>query len=100
MDYKKRSNAAYLLCAYLVICKQNTAEEAWKHLADISPPFTPFRDAINGECTYECTILDCLRGLEYAIKLKWYELALFRMIGGGRGARLGALDRSRRCKQR
>ncbi len=79
MDYKKRANAGYLLCAYLVICKQNTAEEAWKHLADVSPPFTPFRDAINGECTYECTILDCLRGLEYAIKLKWYEFDKFNL---------------------
>jgi len=37
----------------------------------------PFRDAINGECTYNCTILDCLRGLEYAIKLKWYDHSSF-----------------------
>ncbi len=30
-----------------------------------------------GPCTYKCTILDCLRGLEYAIKLKWFDVRNF-----------------------
>lgn len=77
LDYKKRANAAYLLGAYLVLCKNSMAKDAWKFLEDVQPPFVPFRDAINGECTYKCTILDCLRGLEYAIKLKWYVFETF-----------------------
>lgn len=77
LDYKKRANAAYLLGAYLVICKSFAARDAWKYLEDVQPPFVPFRDAINGECTYKCTILDCLSGLEYAIKLKWYIFETF-----------------------
>ena len=28
-------------------------------------------------CSYKCTILDCLRGLEYAIKLGWYNFNSF-----------------------
>lgn len=77
LDYKKRANAAYLLGAYLVICRKFNSKDAWKFLEDVQPPFVPFRDAINGECTYQCTILDCLRGVEYAIKLKWYDHATF-----------------------
>lgn len=67
------------MCAYLVICKKKTAEEAWGYFANVSPPFTPFRDAIFGECTYPCTILDCLRGLKYAIDLKWYDPLTFQV---------------------
>ena len=29
LDFKKRANAAYLMGAYLVICKHKKAEEAW-----------------------------------------------------------------------
>ena len=65
------------MCAYLIICRKATAFEAWKFFEDITPPFLPFRDAINGECTYDCTILDCIRGLEYAINLKWYDYSTF-----------------------
>ena len=78
LDFKKRANAAYLMGAYLVICKHKKAEEAWDFFANVKPPFTPFRDAICGECTYPCTILDCLRGLEYAIQLGWYDPKTFK----------------------
>lgn len=77
LDFRKRANAAYLLGAYLVIYKKMTAIDSWKFLEGVQPPFVPFRDAINGECTYKCTILDCLRGLEAAIKLKWYDYLSF-----------------------
>ena len=59
--------------AYLVICKKLSPEEAWSYFADVKPPFKPFRDAIAGPCSYECTILDCLRGLKYALQLGWYN---------------------------
>jgi cell division cycle 14 len=42
--------------AYLLICKGKTAEEAWSFFDKLEPPFRPFRDAIYGECTYECTV--------------------------------------------
>ena len=79
LEEDKRANAAYLMGAYLVICKKMTAEEAWSFFKDVKPPFKPFRDAINGPCTYECTILDCLRGLQYAIELGWYNPKTFKV---------------------
>lgn len=43
--------------AYLLICKGKTAEEAWSYFDKVEPGFKPFRDAIYGECTYECTVI-------------------------------------------
>ena len=42
--------------AYLIVCRGKTAEEAWAFFENVSPQFIPFRDAICGECTYECTV--------------------------------------------
>lgn len=42
--------------AYILLCKAKTAEEAWSFFEKIEPPFKAFRDAICGECTYECTV--------------------------------------------
>ena len=64
LEEDKRANAAYLMGAYLVICKKLSAEEAWSYFKDVKPPFKPFRDAIAGPCSYECTILDCLRQIQ------------------------------------
>lgn len=79
-DTAKRANAAYLMGAYQVIMMKKTAEEAWKPFQNVSPPFADFRDALYGPCTYKCTILDCLRGLEYAIKLKWFDVKTFNLM--------------------
>jgi hypothetical protein len=49
----------------------NSSSDAWAYFKDVKPPFKPFRDAINGPCEYVCTILDCLRGLQYAIEYKF-----------------------------
>jgi len=32
-----------------------------------------------GICTYKCTILQCLKGLEYGISLKWYNYKTFNL---------------------
>jgi cell division cycle 14 len=41
--------------------------------------FTAYRDACMGVCSYKCTIIDCLRGLEYGIRLKWYDYKKFNL---------------------
>lgn len=64
--------------AYLIIFRGKSAEEAWSYFEKVDPPFLPFRDALAGECTYECTILDCLRGLEYGMRLGWYNPKTFK----------------------
>lgn len=76
-DPKKRANAAYLVCAFQVVCLKRPADMSWKPFVGAYPPFLPFRDATCGVCTYHCTILDCIRGLEYAIRLGWFDIEKF-----------------------
>lgn len=42
--------------AYLLICKGKTSDEAWSFFDKVDPQFKPFRDAICGDCSYECTV--------------------------------------------
>lgn len=46
-------------------------------IAPYHTKIVPFRDASMGDCTYECNIYDCLKGLEIAIKLGWYDFRTF-----------------------
>eukprot|EP00929_Paragymnodinium_shiwhaense_P114035 TRINITY_DN82343_c0_g1_i1.p1 TRINITY_DN82343_c0_g1~~TRINITY_DN82343_c0_g1_i1.p1 ORF type:complete len:446 (+),score=66.97 TRINITY_DN82343_c0_g1_i1:80-1417(+) len=76
-DPGKRANAAYLICAYQVIAMRKSAEQAWAPFENIQPPFLAFRDALRCQCTYKLTILDCLKGLETAIQLGWFDWTTF-----------------------
>jgi cell division cycle 14 len=63
--------------AFMIIILKRSAADAWKVFNPYHNKFTPFRDATMGTCSYKCTILDCLRGLEYAMKLNWYNYSTF-----------------------
>jgi cell division cycle 14 len=76
--FQKQANAAFLMCAYLVVCERFSAEEAWSLFERFSTTFVPFCDS--GETPFkdfELTILDTLRGLERAVELGWYDFKSF-----------------------
>jgi len=56
-----------------------SADDAWNRFKRVTPPFADYRDASYGNCTYRCSILHCVRGLEYAIKLKWFDVRNFNL---------------------
>jgi cell division cycle 14 len=58
-----------------VIVLGRSPEEAFSPFRNLE--IKPFRDASPGVCTYDCTVLDCLKGLQYAIKLGWFSLEHF-----------------------
>lgn len=73
----KRANAAYLMCAYQVLVLKRGSEEVLRPFCRLQPSIVPFRDATYGACTYALHISDCIRGLEYAIKLGWFNYETF-----------------------
>eukprot|EP00923_Selenidium_pygospionis_P033105 GHVN01058144.1.p1 GENE.GHVN01058144.1~~GHVN01058144.1.p1 ORF type:complete len:1093 (-),score=252.81 GHVN01058144.1:982-4260(-) len=73
----KRPNAAFLICAFMVVVMDKTADEAYRPFHSIEQSFIPFRDATYGICTYQLSILNCLRGLEYGIRLGWFSYKTF-----------------------
>eukprot|EP00357_Protocruzia_adherens_P026651 CAMPEP_0115017890 /NCGR_PEP_ID=MMETSP0216-20121206/28427_1 /TAXON_ID=223996 /ORGANISM="Protocruzia adherens, Strain Boccale" /LENGTH=630 /DNA_ID=CAMNT_0002388875 /DNA_START=99 /DNA_END=1991 /DNA_ORIENTATION=+ len=76
-DPAKRANAAFLMGAFQVVVLKKSAQEAARPFKDIRPALNPFRDACQGPCSYKLTIEDCLKGLEFAIKLGWFSLDKF-----------------------
>jgi len=76
-DPKKRANAAFLICAYRVVVLRESAEAAYEPFRSIYPPFLAFRDALRIACPYQCSIVDCLQGLQKAIELGWYDWKRF-----------------------
>jgi len=79
LDNAKRTNAACLMACFSVIILGKTAEEAWEPFSRIQPPLAEYKDAGYTNSPYRCSILDCLRGLEYAIKLKWFDIKTFNL---------------------
>ncbi|OMJ90266.1 hypothetical protein SteCoe_7377 [Stentor coeruleus] len=71
----KKANAAYLICAFQILMLKRTSAEAWSRFSHIS--FTSFRDASYGPCYFECSIIDCLQGLEKSISLHWFNISTF-----------------------
>ncbi|OMJ75408.1 hypothetical protein SteCoe_25448 [Stentor coeruleus] len=76
LNPQKRSNAAYLIGAFQILVLNRSAQESWNPFT-ILPAFLDFRDAGYGGCTYRCTILHCLKGLEKAIQLGWFDYKKF-----------------------
>mmetsp|Transcript_49671 Transcript_49671/g.142095 ORF Transcript_49671/g.142095 Transcript_49671/m.142095 type:complete len:401 (-) Transcript_49671:82-1284(-) len=77
-DPKRRSNAAYLVCAYLVIVQRQPADVAFSPFSFANPPLLPYRDAsANPVSVFHLTVLDCLQGLEMSIKLKLFDWERF-----------------------
>lgn len=73
----KMVNGAFLMGCFMIIHLKMSAEAANAKFKDYHPLFKDYRDASKGECYYKCTLLQCLQGLEYAIKFGWYQFRTF-----------------------
>ena len=73
----RRANAACLALCYLVVVEKMSASEAWAKLAGVKPGFSEFVDASQITHAFTISILDVLQGLEFAVKLGWYNWRSF-----------------------
>jgi cell division cycle 14 len=73
----KMVNGAFLMGAFMIIILKMSAEEAFSMFGDYKVLFKHYRDASKGDCLYQCTLLQCLQGLEFAIKVQWYNFRTF-----------------------
>jgi cell division cycle 14 len=74
---KKTANAAYLMCSFLVMICRKTAQLSFQPFERSGVYLKPFRDACQGPCPYQCTVLDCVAGLEYAMRIRWFHWESF-----------------------
>ena len=73
----KMENGAFLMGCFMVVILKMSAENANARFKKYESLFKHYRDASKGDCLYNCTLLHCLQGLEYGIKLKWYNFETF-----------------------
>lgn len=70
----------FLMGAFIIIVLKRSAKEAWDAFKSYHLRATPYRDASTGPCQYKCTVEHCLKGLDIAIKLGWYDYDKFDLI--------------------
>jgi len=73
----KMVNGAFLMASFMVVILKCSAEQANKMFKPYAHLFKPYRDASKGDCIYQCTLLQVLQGLEYAVKFGWYDFKTF-----------------------
>ena len=76
-DPAKMVNGAFLMGCFMVIILKMSAEDAHKRFKSYVPLFKHYRDASKGDCLYNLTLLQCLQGMEHAIKFGWYQFKTF-----------------------
>lgn len=60
---RQRANAACLLCCYMVLVQGWTPHQVLQPLAQVDPPFMPFRDAGYSNADFEISIQDVIYGV-------------------------------------
>ncbi|EEC45388.1 predicted protein, partial [Phaeodactylum tricornutum CCAP 1055/1] len=68
----KRANAIFLICAWQIVYLHRSPEQAFCGILTIGP-LPPFHDASPVACTYDLTVMDCLRGMHKARSLGFYD---------------------------
>ena len=76
-DYAKLANSAFLMGAFMVVLLQMDAAQAYNKFKAYHSIIRPYRDASRGDCSYKCTILHCLEGLQKAVQSGWYDFKTF-----------------------
>jgi cell division cycle 14 len=76
---EERTNAALLVCAYMIIAQRSSAENAFAPMRALSVPLLPFRDvsAHHMPRPFQLTVLDCLMGLQHAIEVGLFDWTQF-----------------------
>lgn len=64
----------------MIIILKKSAKEVWETFKSYHLRLTPYRDASMSSCSYNCTIEHCLKGLDLAIKLGWYDFKTFDIV--------------------
>ena len=73
----RRCNAAFLVSAWSLLYLSRSADDAHKPFASVYPPFPPFHDASPCACTYNLTVIDCLKGIEKARMYGFFNFGTF-----------------------
>ncbi len=78
-DSRQRTNAACILCCYMVLVQNWAPHQVLLPIAQIDPPFMGFRDAGYSHCDFEITIQDIVYGVWRAKERKLLDMRSFNL---------------------
>lgn len=78
-DSRQRTNAACILCCYMVLVQNWAPHQVLLPIAQIDPPFIPFRDAGYSHADFEITIQDVVYGVWRAKERKLLDMRAFNL---------------------
>lgn len=76
---KERTNAACILCCYMVLIQNWSPHQVLQPIAQYDPPFMPFRDAGYSHADFEITIQDIVYGMWRAKERGMIDLSTFNL---------------------
>jgi len=77
-DGPRRTNASFLLGAYLVIIQGWSPEDATAVFESMGAGMlVGYRHALNSRSEFRLSVLDCLRGIKKAMESKWFDMESF-----------------------
>lgn len=76
---RQRANSACMLCCYMVLVQGWTPHQVLQPLAQVDPPFMPFRDAGYSNADFEITIQDVVYGVWRAKEKRLIDLHSFNL---------------------
>jgi cell division cycle 14 len=60
------------MAAYMVIYRGYSPNQAWKKFGRFHNRILPYCHAGKQESSFELEVIDCLRGIEFALQNRWY----------------------------
>lgn len=79
MDNSQRTNAACILCCYMVLVQNWSPHQVLQPICQIDPPFMGFRDAGYSHADFEITIQDVVYGVWRAKESKLLDIKNFNL---------------------
>lgn len=76
---RQRANSACILCCYMILVQGWTPHQVLQPLAQVDPPFMPFRDAGYSNADFEITIQDVVYGVWRAKENGLVDLNTFKL---------------------
>ncbi|SCU78908.1 LAMI_0A06502g1_1 [Lachancea mirantina] len=76
---RQRANAACMLCCYMILVQAWTPHQVLQPLAQVDPPFMPFRDAGYSNADFEISIQDVVYGVWRAKENGLVDLNAFQL---------------------
>jgi cell division cycle 14 len=81
---ESKSNASLYITFFRMVHLNVSADDAASPIRLIAGALKPFRDPSRGQSIYDISVLDCLKAIEKALSLGWFDMTDFDPVNWGK----------------